>query len=95
MTIDISIDIIFLTIDISIDYYHTRSKETMTTANETTSKKKTDKTLTAYAEHGVFTRQDGVQVAYTAFYVDVMGIRVRIVANDNTGKQVLEAYFNN
>lgn len=66
----------------------------MTTPNETTNKKKTDKTLTAYAEQGVFTRQDGKQVAYTAFYVEVMGIKVKIVANDNTGKQLLEAYFN-
>ena len=55
--------------------------------------KRCTKTLTAYAEQGVFTRQDGKKVEYTAIFVDVMGIKVKLVANDNTGKQLLESYF--
>lgn len=55
---------------------------------------KSKKTLTTYAESGTFTRQDGTKVDYTSYYVEIMGIKVKIEAKDNTGKQLLEVYFN-
>lgn len=51
------------------------------------------KTLTLTSKSGTFTAKDGKERAYTSYYVQIMGIEVKVEASDNTGKQLLESYF--
>lgn len=51
------------------------------------------KSLTLYAVSGQFTRADGSEVNYNYYYVEILGIKVKVQASDSTGKQLLESYF--
>ena len=53
----------------------------------------TNKSLTLKSKSGTFTAKDGKERAYTSYYVQIMGIDVKVEASDNTGKQLLENYF--
>ena len=60
--------------------------------NKTTNN--TAKTLALHAENGTFNRpSDGKSVSYTNYYVEIMGIKVKLDAKDSTGKQLLEMYY--
>lgn len=51
------------------------------------------KTLTLTSRSGTFTARDGKERPYTTYYVQIMGIDVKVEASDSTGKQLLESYF--
>lgn len=44
---------------------------------------------TLYAEQGTFIDDKGNEIAYTSYYVDVLGVRVKVKPCDNTAKQLL------
>lgn len=48
---------------------------------------------TLYSEKGTFKDDKGNEVSYTSYYVDVMGLRVKVKPCDNTAKQLLTIAF--
>lgn len=54
---------------------------------------KQEKTLILKGENRSFTNKDGKKVNFTALYVVVMGIEIKLRAIDDTAKKLLENYF--
>lgn len=44
---------------------------------------------TLYSEKGTFADDKGETVEYTSYYIDVLGVKVKVKPCDGTGKQLL------
>lgn len=44
---------------------------------------------TLTCESGTFTDENGNDIAYTSYYIDVLGVKVKIKPCDKTAKQLL------
>lgn len=49
----------------------------------------TELKTTLYSENGTFTDEKGNEVSYTSYYVEVMGVLVKVKPCDRTAKQLL------
>lgn len=56
-------------------------------------KNKTVKSLELHCRQGEFKNDRLEQVAFSTFYVVLMGVEVRLIPKDGTAKQLLEGYF--
>lgn len=54
-----------------------------------------NKTLTLKSKSGKFIGKDGKERSFTSYFVEIMGVEVKVDAYDNTGKQLLTNYFKN
>ena len=56
-------------------------------------KNKTVKPLELNMRSGEFRNDKGENLAFSTFYVVLMGVEVRLVPKDGTAKQLLEQYY--
>jgi hypothetical protein len=51
-----------------------------------------DKTLTLRAEQGIMDK-DGEKIEYITYFAELNGIKVKVIPNDQTAKQLLAQYY--